>query len=787
MNSLNKKLFRDILHIWAQALAISLVLAAGVATLILSIGAYRSLYETREAYYERYRFAHIFANAKRAPNHLKIQLEKIPGVSTVETRIVSRAILDIEGMKRPAAGLILSVPKTGPPVLNSLYLKSGRLPDPLSDNEIIVNDSFAKAHEYSLGSTLKAIMDGRKRTLQIVGIAMSPEFIYAIGPGDLVPDDKRFGLIWMPQKAAEAAYDLEGAFNSVSLRLRREASEKVVMEKVDAILKPYGGQGSYPRKDQMSHAFIDAELTQLQGMASIIPPIFLGVAAFLINMTLARLIAMEREQIGLLKALGYNRLTIAIHYIKFVLIITTVGIIIGSIAGLWLGRGLTRLYGEFFHFPFLVFLNTPDIILIAIAVSLVAAIIGAMRSVIKAASLSPAVAMSPPTPTRYSNFIPSFLIKSGTLPQSLVMVLRHLLRWPFRALFTIIGISLSCALLVASLFTDDSIDFMIDITFYQTMRQDVMVDFPKPLPISSLNAIQRLPGVLKAEPRRSVPATMQFGHKKRRLSVTGIPQGTDLQQLLDPDLKPMKLPQSGIMISDKLGELLGIGIGDTLTINITEGRQPVIKLPVVAFTQGYIGLNAFMDLETLNRHMGDGHVITGANISIDRNQEETFYTRVKSLPVVSSITLLKASLEGFHDTIAENLLTMMMVYLILSAIITFGVVYNSARIHLSERGRELASLRVLGFTRAEVSFILLAELAILVTIAIPLGWLLGYGLALLIIAGIDSELYRVPMIIETHTYAYAALITIACAVVSALIVRIRIDSLNLIEVLKTRE
>ncbi len=787
MSALDKKLFRDLIHIWGQALAIALVLACGVATLLLGVGAYRSLYETREAYYERYRFAHIFATAKRAPDHLKAELSEIPGVATVETRIMSGTLLDIEGMAKPASGLVISLPKHGSPLLNALFLRSGRLPEPNREDEIVVNENFAKAHDFTPGSTLKAILNGRKRHLKIVGLVLSPEFIYAIGPGDLIPDDRRFGVLWMTQSAAEAAYDLKGAFNFASLRLRRDASEKAIIERVDAILERYGGRGAYTRKDQSSHAFLDAELKQLRGMSQILPPIFLGVAAFLINITLARLIATEREQIGLLKALGYGQISIAGHYLKFVLIITIIGIGIGFGAGVWLGRGLTRLYGEFYHFPFLVFLNTLDIFIIAAGVSIAAAILGALRSVFKVMALSPAVAMSPPAPTRYGHMWLEGLGIYKHLPQSLMMVLRHLMRWPLRAAFTLLGISLSCALLVASLFTDDSVEFMIDVTFFQVTRQDAQVEFSEIRPERTAIELNRLPGVLSVEPHRNVAAILRFGHKNRRTSITGIHPGTDLRQLLDPDLQPMVLPKTGVIISDKLSELLGVGIGETLVIQIMDGSQPTIKMPVVARIQGYLGLQAYMDLDTLNGLLGDGRVITGASLAIDRKKENTLYRELKSLPIVSSIALLKASLKNFRKTLAENIVIMTTVYLVLAVTITFGVVYNSARIHLSERGRELASLRVLGFTRTEVSFILLTELALLVVLAIPLGWLIGYGMAWSIITQLDNELYRVPMVIESQTYAMAALITIGAATLSALIVRRRIDRLDLIKVLKTRE
>ncbi len=785
--ALDKKLIRDLVHMRGQAIAIALVIAAGVATMIIAVGAHRSLSETRRAYYERYRFADVFAQARRVPNHLRDELARIQGVSAVETRVSGAAILDVAGLDEPVSGRLISLPVFGEPALNTLFLREGRWPDPRRDDEVIVNEAFAKANKLGPGDQVGAILNGRKRQLTIVGLALSPEFIYALAPGNLVPDDRRFGVLWYPYDAAAAAFDMKGAFNDAAFRLRRDAIEEDVLDRIDAILAPYGGLDSYTRKDQQSHAFLDAELTQLEGLARIVPPIFLAVAAFLLNMALARIIALEREQIGLLKALGYGGFAIGMHYLKFTGLIAIGGILIGFGIGTWMGRSLTTLYAEFFHFPFLVFLMPADIYIIAGGISLAAALAGGIRAVLQAIQLPPAVAMAPPAPVRYHRSWLGELGILGSLSQSTMMILRHLTRYPTRALLTIAGIASAVALLIVSFHPVDSVEFMIDVTYFRTLRQDVSVSFTEIRPARIEEELQRLPGVLTAEVYRSVPVTLRNGARHKRVAITGLPPGTDLQRLLDTDLKPMTVPESGIALSEKLAQILGVGIGRTVRVEIKSGRRRQFDLPVTAIVQGYLGLNAYVDLASLDAALGDGRAVSAANLMIDDKRLGALHNELKDLPAVASVSLLNASLKTFRATLARNLNIITWVYISLASIVTFGVVYNSARIQLSERARELASLRILGFTRGEVSRILLGEIAILVVFAIPLGWAMGYMLAKIVTANLDTDLYRIPFVVERATYAKAALAAIVAAAVSAALVRRRIDQLDLIAVLKTRE
>lgn len=784
---LDRKLLRDLVRLWPQALAIALVMAAGVATLVLSVGSFRSLEETRTAYYERNLFGDVFASATRAPEWLEAEFRLIEGVAAVETRIEALALLDLPQMAEPATGLFVSLPKAGrQSAVDRLTVRSGRLPDPTADDEAAVSEAFAKAHGFAPGDTFAAILDGHRRTLTIVGTVLAPEFVYARGPGAIMPDPRSYGIVFMAHEALAAAFDLDGAFSAVALRLRRDASEADVIDAVDTLLRPYGGTGAYGRKDHPSDSFLDAELEQLRTLSRVLPPIFLLVAAFLVNMTMSRLVALEREQIGLLKALGYATHQIAGHYLLFVAAIAMVGVAIGAVAGTLLGVGLTRLYGAFFNFPFLVFAHATDIYAIAGLVTVAAALAGAFVAVMRVVRLAPAVAMSPPAPTRYrTRLVGSW----GRLhpPQPVMMVARHLTRFPLRTLTSVLGVALSLAVLLGSMWSFGAIAHVVDVTFFRAERQDATIEFADERPYAALFAARELPGVLRAEPYRSIAAKLRHGPVERRVGIIARPPEADLSRVLDGALRPVAMPSVGIALSDALAKILGARVGDMVEVELLTRDGRTALLPVSDIITGYLGLGAYMDLAAANHLMREGPVISGVTVAIDAAERPALFAALKETPVASAIVLRSVTLNKFQETVAQNITIMVAVYVGLAAVIAFGVVYNFARVSLSERARELASLRVLGFTRGEVSAILLGELAVVVALALPLGWALGYGLAYATVAGFDSELYRMPLIMKPAVFAIASLVVMGAAGAAALLVRARIDRLDLVEVLKTRE
>src|SRR6266508_1629023 len=683
MRALDIKLLRDLKRMWAQALAIALVIAGGVATLVLAVGSYRSLDDTRTAYYERYQFADVFAAVRRAPKTLVDRIAEIPGVAAVDARIAKLALLDIPNFREPATGQFISLPETGEPTLNRLYLRTGRMPEPGQTEEVAVNESFAKAHRFAPGSRFSAILNGRKRELVIVGIVMSPEFIYAIGPGDIMPDDRRFGVIWMSERALASAYNLDGAFSSVNLKLQHDASEREVRKRLDALLDRYGGQAAHGRKDQTSHAWLDHELDMLANMSRTLPPIFLLVAAFLVNLTLTRFVALEREQIGLLKALGYGNTVIAAHYLEFVILIAVTGIAIGSAAGTWLGSYVTQLFGDFFRFPFLIFSKSLDVYLTAAALSLVAAIVGAVRALRGVVTLAPAVAMQPPAPASFRRVLPTWLAMDRILSQPAVMLLRNITRHPIRAALTTLGMALATAILVVSLFVSGTMENLIDVTYFLADRQDGTVSFIEKRPQHVVHQMARLPGVLAVEPYREVPVLIRNGNVERRVMISGRPRDADLSRIIDVDLRPVVLPEGGLAISDMLAQILGVGLGDSVEVDLLEGQRRTVALPIAARVEDYFGIRAMMDAEALARLMREAPAVSSVHLAIDRSRVDSLYDVIKGMPTVSGMALQRVSLANFRESIALLVTTMASIYTGLAAIIAFGVVYKSARISLS--------------------------------------------------------------------------------------------------------
>lgn len=787
LTSLDRKLVRDLWHIRGQVIAIAFVIACGVATVVMALGTLHSLQETRDAYYERYHFAHVFASVKRAPLSLLNDITEIPGVARAETRIVHSVILDIEGMQEPARGMLVSLPPTPGIHLNELVLLKGRLPNPAEPDEVVVHEAFVNAHQFELGDSFSANMNERRRDLRIVGVALSPEHIYVIGPGDLVPDNRRYGVFWMGQKALEAAFNLKGAFNEVSLTLTPGASEAAVISDLDRLIDPYGGIGAIGRDDQVSYAFLKSEMEQQSTIASVMPPIFLGVAAFLLNLVISRLVQTEREQIGLLKAFGYSNSTVGTHYLKFVSLIVLIGVLIGWLLGVWLGRGMTILYAEFFRFPFLYYIIKPSVFAIGALVSVAAATLGTLVAVGKAAKLAPAVAMTPPPPTSYKGSIAERLGVSLSLTQPTRMIIRHIFRWPMRALLTVVGISFAGALLVMTLFFLDALDEMTNIFFFESERQDMAVSLTDIKADRAILDAQQLPGVLRSEGLRHVAVRLRQGPLVERTSITGIDRSSSLKRLLNVDKREVSVPPRGLMLTDKLSNLLDVAEGDSLQVEFLEGRRPVVNVPVTRIVKQYIGMAAYMDRSALNRILKEGPVINALNLQTESTSEDALFEALKKTPSMLGLMSKKSALQSFYDIVRRNMDTMIVAYIAFASVISVGVIYNAARISLSERARELASLRVLGFSKGEVAYILAGELALLTWAALPLGAFFGYQLAAFMVAQFDTDLFRLPFYIHPSTYGYAAIVVMASAFVSGAIVVRRVANLDLISVLKTRE
>ena len=787
MSALDRKLLRDLWHIKGVAVAIALVIGAGLAMFVMSLGAVSSLEQTRSAYYERYRFADIFASVKRAPERLARRIEGIPGVKSVDTRIVRQVILDLPGLAEPALGRLVSMPERGRSRLNDLALRRGRGVAPGRPNEVVISEAFAEAHGFVPGARFAAIINGRKRTLQVVGVALSPEYVYTIAPGSLMPDDKRFGVLWMGREALAAAFDLKGAFNDVSLKLLRLAPVAEAVARLDEILRPYGGTGAIERKDQASNWFLSGEIQQLKIVATVLPAIFIAVSVFLLNMTVSRLVETEREQIGLLKSFGYTNRAIGWHYLKLVLLMVGLGILLGFAVGFWLGREVTELYTKFYRFPLLYYQPGLGVFGPGALLCVAAAVLGTLGAVRRAAAMPPAEAMVPPPPPLYRRGILQRLGLSAAFDQPTLMLLRHLARWPVRTALTATGIASAVAVLLSSMHWLDAVEHMIEVQFFQLQHQDLTVTLSEARSDRALRDLAHIPGVLAAEPYRTVRARLRFGHRTRLEAINGVAPQAELAPVRDVDGRLVALPEEGLAVSEKLAELLGAAPGDMVTLEVLEGRRPVRRVRIAATFETYLGTPAYMRRSALNRLMREGPSISGAHLLLDPMREGGVFRELKNTPMVAGTTLRGAAIESFRGTMAETVNIIVLFYVTFASLLAAGVVYNSVRISLSERGRELATLRVLGFSRGEVSYILLGELALVTLVALPLGCLFGYGLAYAMTGLFETELYRIPMHIEPGTYGFSVVVVGLAALASGTLVRRRLDRLDLIAVLKTRE
>ena len=770
-----------------QVLAIALVLAAASATFILSLGVHRSLTETRDAYYAASAFADVFADMTRAPRSITGRVAEISGVRRVEGSIRQYATLDLPGRRAPARALVNSLDATERSLLNRLTLRAGRLPDAAHPGEVVADEAFVEANGLTLGARLDAVIYGRKQPLTIVGIGLAPDYIYSIAPGDLIPDNSRFGIFWMNEKALEAATDRTGAITRLALTLERGAPEADVIRRIDALLAPYGGTGAYGRTDHVSHAFLDNELMQLEAMTRVIPPVFLIVSTFLVYIVLGRMIQTERSLIGLVKAFGYSDRAIGWHYLKFALAIALIATILGSLAGAWMGRGMTGLYAEYYRFPILRYHISPALIIGAAALAAASAGLGALGGMRAAVRLSPAVAMAPPPPPVYRAGPIERIGKRAGLSVIGHMILRHIARWPARSAMTVFGVALSMGLLFATMQFVDSSRSMLDSYFFRSQRYDLAVTFIEPRGADAIHALTQIPGVLRAEPTRALPVKLRSGSRTERTAIEASASGARLSAHIDRDGRELALPPAGLMLSRQLADQLGVNAGDIVEVELLGGRQTRLRQPVASIVDEFVGARAYASAATLEAISRDAAPAGGALVRIDPAARDPILARLRDMPAVLGVTERDAALLLFERMIDDNIFTMLFFYIAFASAITIGVVYNSARILFSERAHELATLRVLGYHRREVGLILLGELALLVIAALPLGCLIGYAMAQLMTAMFSSDLFRLPFAPARSTYGYAALIVLAAAFTTAAIVARRILQLDMVRVLKARE
>jgi putative ABC transport system permease protein len=787
MKTLDKKLLRDLTLMWSQALTIALVVASGVAGFITSFSAYDALSWSRDLYYAEARFADVFATLKRAPLSLTPQLQAMEGAAHVETSQAQLVPVSIANVVDPIVGLLLGLDPHLPQRLNKVSLRTGRMIGERRNGamEALVSEGFAVARKLEPGDRVSALINGKRQELLIVGLALSPEYVFAGLGGS--PDRSGFGVFWVDHRALAAAYNMEGAFNQVAVRLSPGASEGAVIDQLDRLLARYGGNNAHGRDLQMSHVTLSSEISQQRVLGTVLPSIFLAVAAFLLNVVLGRQIATQREQVAALKALGYGNSAIGLHYLKLVLLIVAVGVILGLAGGAVMGKMFVGVYADSFRFPDMRFRLRPDLVLVAVGVALGAAVLATVNAIRATVTLAPAEAMRAPSPGIYKPMLMERWGLQKWCSPAMRMVLRTMTRRPLRTSLTVFGVAMSMAIVVTGSFMRDSVAVLMETQFRQVIRGDVVGGLLEATPANVLYAVARLPHVTAVEGLRLVSVRLVNAQHSWRGSLLGKTQHPELFRIVDMDFQTFAAPKDGLLLTDRLAEKLHLQVGETVRVELQEGRREVLELPVSGIVHEMLGMNAYLERGTLNGLLREGDVVSGFTLAVERGFEPMLLDRLKDLPRVSSVISKSTMAKNIQEVTVGNLLMFSVVLTAFAVVIAVGVVYNNARIALAERAWELASLRVLGFTRSEVSAILLGELAIEIVLAMPLGMLLGYGLSKGIVSAIQNDEFFFPLVISPATYAFSAVCVVVAGVVSAFIVRRRVDGLDLVSVLKTRE
>lgn len=794
---LQRKLGRDLLRLWSQVLTIALVVGSAVGALLTTQACWGSLEAARQSFYSESHMADLFAGLRRAPRSALADFEAVEGVAQAQASIERPARLLLPGVREPVMSHVVGVHGLRPMQLNRVVLRAGQptsvtpgvWPGPPRSDGLVpvwVSEGFARARGLRPGDQLQALMNGRLRRLEVTALALAPDVVFAGALG--MPDPAGYGVLWMDEDTLAAAWDLQGAFNRLALRLAPGAREDAVIAAVQALLPRWGGREVLPRKFQASDQMLQNEIQEQRLLGTVLPAVFTAVSVFLLHVVMTRLVATQRESIAALKALGFSNLSLGMHQLELALVIAAIGFAVGAALGWLAGVWLIGMYSEFFRFPELVLEMPRSAWLWAAALAVAAAALGTAQALASVLRLAPAQAMQPSAPARYRHgWMEAALERALSLSLELRMILRQLRRRPWRSLFSALGVASAMALVVMGHFFRDAIDHIVQRQFDTIWRGDVQVIAFEPVSSGAIGELLRLPGVQAVEGSRTVAATLVNGHVSQRVQLRGLEPGSQQQRLVDIDGRVVDVTDDGLVLTDRLARKLGLRVGDEVRLRLVEAPQPLARLSVTHLIGESMGLNATTSRATLSRLLQEADRYSGFSLLVSRPELDAALTAITALPRVGGAFSKSHLLHNMQSVTARNIRIMGGIMTGFALVVALGVVYNVARIALAERAWELASLRVLGLTRAEVARLMVGEQWLLLLLALPLGmamgWLFVWGLSF----GLRSDQFQFPVVVWPRTYALSALSVVVASVVASAVVWGRVQRLDMVAALKTRE
>ncbi len=792
MHALNRKLVRDLWGRKASLVSLLMIMAIGVGAYVGTASVWRDLDGARLDYYRNQRLAHFVVDLKRLPQWAVAESATLPNLSELHGRVRQAVLMEIPGIERPIPGAAISLPERRRPLLNDIRLRTGSWFSGVNEREIILDHAFAESHGLHPGDRIKALLLDRQHDLLVVGTAQSPEFVYLIPPdGGFAPDPARYGVLYASEDFLRHSGDLQGAWNQLVGTLRDTSPTAVAntLALLAGRLDPFGVTLTTSMRDDPSVRYLEDELAGLEVQSRVMPALFLGVAALVLNVLLGRLVAQQRTVIGTLRALGYPASAVTRHYLAYGLVVGLAGGLAGLAMGWWMQGEMVAMYHGFFALPGLAPRLHLDVALLGLLISVLFALAGTWKGVRGAARLAPADAMRPPPPERGGRVLPERIPALWVhVPFRGRMVLRSIFRNPFRSLVSVLAAAVSTALVFTALSMVDSLDYLMRYEFQRVAHQDFTVALREPDAVWAEAEVARLPNVARTEPQLSVISDLSRGAYRKRVGVMGLPRGNRLYTPLGGDGAPLVMPDAGLVLTRKLAEILHAKPGDTLWLRPLIGQRVAVDAVVAGVTDSFFGLSAYADIRYLSRLLGEAQA---ANTVLGALQPgaspDALLDELKRRPTVVGIGERLRAFTLMEETFGETMGAMIGVMVLFSGTIAFGSVLNAALVSLSERQREVATLRTLGYRAGQVAQLFAGESLLLNGTGLLAGLAAGAGLAHLLSIAYSTELYRFPAVILPSTLSYSAIL-VALFVIAAQLTLFRlIRRLDWLAVLNVKE
>lgn len=792
MSVLNTKLRRELRHSAGLLLAIGSIIAVGVGYLVTTRSAFQNLSDAKRVYYSQTRMADFWVDLKKVPLADLARLEEVRGVSEFRARIQSYATADVPRVPEPVNGLVLSLPDRAQPVINDILLRRGSYFTENRANEVIVSEAFAKFHGLYPGNWIHLLLNNRRQELFVVGTAISSEFVYMLGPGTFIPDPEHFGVFYLKQSYAEEVFDFDGAANQVVGLLAPEVRDnpRETLRRLERALAPYGVFNTVALKDQSSNMYLTNEIKGLGTFGSVMPLIFLTVAALVLNVLMTRLTEQQRVVLGTLKALGYSASTIIAHFLRFGLVVGLVGGLIGCVLGYWFASLVTSMYRQFYEFPELPNRIYPWTYVGAVVVSLVFAMLGTLQGARQVLRLQPAEAMRAKPPRQGGAILLeriTWLWRQFNFGWR--MVLRSVVRNRVRTAVGMFAAAMGASLLVCGFCLVGATYHLVDLEFRQLLRSDVDLKFKDAQPVDALYEARRLPSVDDAEPLFNVACMFENGSRERLGAVTGLTPHAQLTVPRDAEGRPLAVPEVGLTMSRKMAEILGLRAGDMVTVRPIQGLRIPRQAPVVQVTDTYMGLNVYADIHYLSRLVYEESATSGVQLKTQssRAARSELYAALKQLPAVEAVNVRSDMIENLQATVLKNLQVMISMLVLFAGVIFFGSILNASLINLAERQREVATLRVLGYGEWQIGGYFFRESLLVNLAGTLLGIPLGYAITVAMVLAYNNELLRIPLVFPLSSVVWTLLLSVFFGTLAHFFVQRSINRLDCVEALQMKE